>query len=120
MLGSNVCSGGLYILDVEDPVNPSFEGCYSGAGYVHDAHCVIYNGPDTDYQGKEVCITFAEDKVVILDVSRKCDIQIISSNTYSQTSYTHQGWFSDDHKYFSMGDEMDEIYRGVSTRTLFW
>lgn len=118
--GSDSCSGGLHVLDVQDPANPVFVTCYTGADYVHDAHCVMYHGPDTAYQGREVCMTFSEDKIVMLDVTLKCDIQVISSSTYSQRSYTHQGWFSEDHKYFTMGDEMDENDFGVNTRTLFW
>lgn len=118
--GSDSCSGGLHVLDVQDPANPVFVTCFTGADYVHDAHCVMYHGPDAAYQGREVCITFSEDKVILLDVTLKCDIQVISSNTYPQTAYTHQGWFSEDHSYFSMGDEMDEQSLGVNTRTLFW
>jgi len=80
----------------------------------------MYHGPDTAYQGHEVCMTFDEVKIIMLDVTHKCDIQIISTSTYPQTQYTHQGWFSDDHTYFSMGDEVDEVNFGVNTRTLFW
>ena len=38
---------GLHVIDVTNPFNPTFRGCYSGDGYVHDAQCVIYHGPDT-------------------------------------------------------------------------
>lgn len=118
--GSNSCGGGLLVLDVLDPANPEFVTCFTGASYVHDAHCVMYHGPDITYQGHEVCVTFSENKIMMLDVTHKCDIHIISTSTYPQTAYTHQGWFSEDHTYFSMGDEEDELHYGVNTRTLFW
>ena len=118
--GTDSCGGGLHVLDVLDPANPTFVTCFTGADYVHDAHCVKYHGPDAAYQGHEVCVTFSETKVYMLDVTHKCDIQVISTSTYPQTSYTHQGWFSEDHSYMSMGDEMDESSHGVNTRTLFW
>ena len=47
-------SGGLHAVDVSDPLNPTFAGCFGGDGYVHDAQCTIYTGPDTEHQGKEV------------------------------------------------------------------
>ena len=47
-------TGGLLIYDVSDPTNPVYVACNGDDGYVHDAQCVIYTGPDTDYQGNEV------------------------------------------------------------------
>ena len=44
------CNGGLHMIDVSDPLNPVFAGCYADDGYVHDTQCVIYHGPDTRYQ----------------------------------------------------------------------
>ena len=35
------------MIDVSDPTNPQFSGCYGGDGYTHDAQCVIYHGPDS-------------------------------------------------------------------------
>ena len=46
--------GGLHAINVSDPLNPTFAGCFGGDGYVHDAQCTIYTGPDTEHQGKEV------------------------------------------------------------------
>ena len=47
-------SGGLHAVDVSDPLNPTFAGCFGDDGYVHDAQCTIYTGPDTEHQDKEV------------------------------------------------------------------
>ena len=38
--------GGLHMINVADPLNPVFEGCYADDGYTHDVECVIYRGPD--------------------------------------------------------------------------
>ena len=43
------------MVDVSDPLNPTFAGCFGDDGYVHDAQCTIYTGPDIEHQGKEVC-----------------------------------------------------------------
>jgi choice-of-anchor B domain-containing protein len=50
-LGTGTCSGGLHMVDIQDPLNATNAGCYSGDGYTHDAQCVIYSGPDADYTG---------------------------------------------------------------------
>ena len=47
-------AGGLHVVDVNDPLNPTFAGCYGGDGYVHDAECLVYDGPDTRFNGREV------------------------------------------------------------------
>lgn len=35
--GKNSCSGGLHMVDIRNPTNPSFAGCFSADGYTHDA-----------------------------------------------------------------------------------
>ena len=42
-------TGGLHAVDVSNPLNPTFAGCFAEDGYTHDAQCVIYNGPDARY-----------------------------------------------------------------------
>ena len=42
----------------------------------------------------------------------------IATVTYSNTVYTHQGWFTEDHRYFILGDEIDEINLGFNTRSI--
>ena len=47
--------------NVTCPLLPEYVGCEAQqrhnrqVGYTHDAQCVIYKGPDTDYTGREVC-----------------------------------------------------------------
>merc|ERR1719464_2360458 len=60
-VGNNGCSGGLYSIDVSDPGNPRYRGCFSADGYTHDAECVTYDGPDADYVGKEICFGYNEN-----------------------------------------------------------
>lgn len=49
------CRGGLIFLDVSDPTNVTSPGCAAGDGYVHDAECLVYRGPDTKYYGRDIC-----------------------------------------------------------------
>lgn len=111
-------SGGPMFIDISDPTNPVAVGQYTTDGYTHDAQVVTYNGPDTAYTGKEILVASNEDKVVIVDVTTPTFPVKISEISYSNVSYTHQGWFSSDMRYFLVGDEMDEINFGVNTRTI--
>ncbi len=121
ILGSSLNSGAPRILDLSNATSPSVAGNISSTyGYCHDAQVVIYDGPDPDHQGKELLIgSFSSsDYVKILDVSDKSNISEISQVTYTSQSYTHQGWFTEDKRFFIVGDEVDEEDHGFNTRTL--
>ncbi|EAA26632.1 hypothetical protein GE21DRAFT_2745 [Neurospora crassa] len=105
------CRGGLFMVNVTNPASPVKAGCLSAGGYVHDAQCVIYKGPDTRYTGKEICFNFNEDTLDIVDVTSKSSPKTLSSKTYNGASYTHQGWLLDSSmKYLLLDDELDEYY----------
>lgn len=118
LVGCNTYSGGVTFIDISNPTNPVDVGGHSADGYTHDAQVVTYNGPDTDYTGQEILIASNANKVVILDVTNKSSVVKISEISYSQIGYTHQGWFTDDQRYFILGDETDEQNYGINTRTL--
>lgn len=111
-------NGGARFINIQDPMNPIAAGGYGNNGYTHDAQVVTYNGPDLDHIGKELFIGANEDQLVIADVSDKGNPVEISSLQYSNIGYTHQGWFTEDHRYFIVGDELDEINFGFNSRTL--
>lgn len=110
--------GGPLFINIQDPKNPVSEGGWGMDNYSHDAQVVTYSGPDTDYTGKEILIGSNENEVVIVDISDKANPKTISKISYSNVRYTHQGWFTDDQKYFIVGDELDEIRIGFNTRTI--
>jgi choice-of-anchor B domain-containing protein len=116
-LGSEQCMGGLYMIDLSSPLNPLFAGCYSGDGYSHDAQCVIYQGPDLDYRGREICFNSNEDSLTIVDVTVKSSPVMIRRVSYAGVAYAHQGWLSEDHRHFFLDDEVDELVNDHNTRT---
>ena len=122
IVGGDVSSGGLHILDISDPLNPSYAGQFTGDGYTHDAQVVVYHGPDTDYAGKEIAFNSNTDTLTIVDVDDKSDISQISRTGYSGSEYSHQGWLSEDHRFFYMDDELDELNAStpIPTRTRIW
>ena len=119
-VGTNTASGGLHIVDLQDPMNPSILGTFDGDGYTHDAQVVNYAGPDLNYQGKEVAFCCNENTVTIVDVTDATDATLISSTGYAGANYTHQGWLTEDHQFFLSNDELDEMNLGVNTTTFIW
>lgn len=119
-VGSDTCAGGLHMIDITTPTSPVFAGCYSADGYTHDAQCVVYNGPDTEHLGKEVCFNSNEDTVTIVDVTDKSQPVQLSRTSYPDWGYVHQGWLTEDQVYFVQDDEFDEIQNGHNTRTYTW
>ncbi|NNE76024.1 MAG: choice-of-anchor B family protein [Pricia sp.] len=112
--------GGAHFLDIQDPKNPIAAGGYADNGYSHDAQVVTYNGPDTEHIGKEIFIGANENQVIIADVTDKDNPVEVATVLYPNIEYTHQGWFTDDHRYFILGDELDEKNLGVKSRTLIF
>ncbi|TPV95404.1 MAG: choice-of-anchor B family protein [Myxococcales bacterium FL481] len=121
-VGSGTCSGGLHMLDLHDPLSPTRVGCFSQAGYVHDAQCLIYRGPDTEHADKEICVTFngGSGKMSVVDVTDKSSPRELSRTGYPKAAYCHQGWFTSDLRYMFVGDELDEGDLVDRTRTLIF
>ena len=126
--GGETCGGGLHMIDLSDPMDMTFAGCFADpttgrrkTGYSHDAQCVVYHGPDAAYQGHEICFGSNETAISIADVTDKDNPVPLAMAAYPQVAYTHQGWLTEDHRYFYMNDEGDEPQGLVEgTRTLVW
>ncbi|RXG43895.1 hypothetical protein VDGE_30492 [Verticillium dahliae] len=104
------CKGGLHFFDLKDPSKPVDLGCNGDDGYVHDAQCLIYRGPDSKYVGRDICYGYNEDTLTIYDVTDKRNSTIISRTSYEGAEYTHQGWVNDanNQEWLFMDDEYDE------------
>ncbi|MGB7394283.1 MAG: choice-of-anchor B family protein [Pricia sp.] len=112
--------GGAHFLNIQDPKNPIAAGGYADNGYSHDAQVVTYNGPDSDYTGREIYIGANETQVIMADVTDKSNPVEIATVPYPNTVYTHQGWFTEDQRFFLLGDELDEAELGFRSRTLIF
>lgn len=119
-VGSDTYSGGLHIIDIQNPTEPELAGGFEADGYTHDVQVVIYDGFDATYNGKEIAFAANENSLTIVDVTDKTDPQMISRSEYENSAYAHQGWLTEDHRYFLLGDELDEGTFGVNTRTFVW
>jgi len=122
--GGNSCGGELHMVDIRDPMSPAFAGCFNhesiGQG-THDSQCVIYHGPDDRYTGHEICFSSNATALSIADVTDKINPVPLAAATYPNVGYAHQGWLTDDHRYFYQDDEGDELNMDFGgTRTMVW
>ena len=113
-------NGGVHFLDLQNPEIPILAGGWGVNGYTHDAQVINYTGPDADYNGSEIFVGANESQVVVVDISQKNAPVAISTLGYPFIGYTHQGWFTEDQRYFILGDELDEINSGFRSRTLIF
>ena len=116
-VGTNTCGGGLHMISLADPVNPVFAGCHIVTPDTHDSQCVVYQGPDANFAGREICFNSNENHVGIADVDDKSAPFTVSATGYPQLGFVHQAWLTEDHQYLLVGDELDEPNFGVPTRT---
>ncbi len=139
--------GGMIFLDVADPAKPTIAGRFSHGLTIHDAQCTIYRGPDADYNGNyagpdmdgdadngsqaELCFTFDEDEINIVDVSDKKNPTVVNTIDYTALNgagtpgadnavtgfYAHQGWLTQHHDFLIFNDELDELNTRVGALT---
>ena len=92
--GGNYNNGGVFILDLTDPVNPVKRGQW-GTRYVHD--CQVKN--DTIFAA---CIN--DGYLAVLDARNKDSVKLIYQYTYPG-AVTHNAWVTEDRKYVVTTDE---------------
>ena len=119
--GGESCGGGLHMMDISDPKTPVFVGCSAHERGTHDSQCVVYQGPDERYHGRELCLNSNGAFFEISDVTDKDNPVAVSRASSPNVAYIHQGWLTPDHRYFYQDDESDVVRGSVeTTRTLIW
>ncbi|HEY6625929.1 MAG TPA: choice-of-anchor B family protein, partial [Ignavibacteriaceae bacterium] len=83
--------GGMHILNLSNPTNPTRTTYYTSGGYIHDVYVwndtvVTCNGSSQIYQ--------------LLDVTNKFIPLLISSSLSLPGIYAHSGWMTSDKRYF--------------------
>ncbi|HEX8386998.1 MAG TPA: choice-of-anchor B family protein, partial [Rubricoccaceae bacterium] len=115
-------SSGLHIVDVRNPLAPTYAGCYQGDGYTHEAQCLTYAGPDADYAGRELCFAYQGQEgsnflgeLTVVDMTNKAAPVRISTANYPSPGYSHQGWLTPDGQRVLINDEFDASPQGART-----
>jgi len=105
LVGSNNCNGGLFILDLSQPRDPSPAGCFGEFGWILDAQCVTYHGPDTRYIDSEIYFISYYIGMGVIDVTDKSKPRWLSFVEDSGFNEIWQGWLTEDQSYFLVGDK---------------
>ncbi|MCC6675769.1 MAG: choice-of-anchor B family protein [Phycisphaerales bacterium] len=109
--------GALTAYSLADPANPAYAGRLNSV-YVHDAQIVSYT--EGRYAGKEIAFCCnGPVGIDVIDVTDKSNPVRLSRTTYPNLSYCHQGWLSEDRRYFYVDDELDELGHKVATTTTY-
>lgn len=118
-VGTDIASGGLVVLDVSNPIVPVLVGTFSTEGYIHENVVYTYAGPDADHTGKQLSFNFhtGTDRITVVDVTDKTDMNTLVTINYTGGNLCHQGWLTEDQRYLLMDDEGDEGTFGHGTRT---
>ena len=90
--------GGMHILDLSNPTNPTRTTYYTGSGYIHDVYVwndtvVVCDGSSQVYQ--------------LVNVSNKSNPQVVSTSASLPGIYAHSGWMSENKRYFFAAEEFN-------------
>ncbi|MEO8066880.1 MAG: choice-of-anchor B family protein [Flavobacteriales bacterium] len=118
-VGTNIAGGGLVVMDVSNPIAPVLAGTFDTEGYIHENVVYTYAGPDADHTGKQLSFNFhtGTDRITVVDVTDKTDMNTLVTINYTGGNLCHQGWLTEDQRYLLMDDEGDEGSFGHGTRT---
>ena len=109
----------IYDLNV-DPINPPAVACRADVGE-HDFYPIVYNGPDEEFQGREILFVFdGRDRVnpvgekiggftEIWDVTDKNNIEVLAKFRVPGLVFSHNGWTTEEQDFLFIGDELDEL-----------
>ena len=129
--GSNRSDGRLRTYLLDNPRAPAFQampGTPAGQPesdrlYMHDAASMLVTDARKDTQCVnaaesswcDIVFDFNESTLDIWDLTDPLDPVRLSRTPYSNASYTHSGWWSEDQQYVFLQDELDERDRGLGT-----
>ena len=115
---TDTCGDAVQMFDLAGPANPADLGCFATDDTpLSDAECLIYQGPDADYQGRELCFMGSDDNMTVYDMSDKQNVVRLADFGYPGISRAHQGVLAREERYWLMTDVMDEHMLGHETRT---
>ena len=129
--GSNLSDGRFRAYSLDNPASPSFITMpATPAGqpgndrlYMHDAASMIVTDDRKNTQCAnagglpycDVLFDFNESSLDIWDVTDPGSPVRLSRTPYSNSGYSHSGWWSEDKQYVFLQDELDERDRGLVT-----
>ena len=117
ILRSDTCGAAAHVVDLRNPLQPQFVACLTTDGADSDAECVVYEGPDEAYRGREICVIGSDSAVTIGEVASDGATRTVARLTYPNITRAHQGAFASGQRYWVLSDINDEDEYGFNTRT---
>ncbi len=120
--GGRANNGRHRLYTLSNPRAPA-RASISTAGYAHD----LASFPIRDARKDSQCLSaqteavcqvlsdFNENTVDIWDVTNPASPQSLASFSYTNASYVHSGWWTEDGRYLFVHDELDESNFGLNT-----
>jgi choice-of-anchor B domain-containing protein len=126
--GSNKMGGAFNSYSLQNPLSPLAvykNSANSRANYSHDVSSLLIDDQRREQCSDklancEVMIDYNENEILLWDKTLNSTPQKLSSTVYEFLSYTHSGWWTEDKKYISVHDELDEQRFGINTRVRFF
>ena len=103
VIGTNRPGGGMHILDLSDPENPTHPAYYSGSGDIHDVY--VWNDTVVACTGNQK----GGGRYDLLDVTNKFSPKLISQSPGIPGIYAHNGWITENKRYFFGTEEFNSI-----------
>ena len=122
--GASIDQGVFRSYDLQNPVAPTLTAIsptVSPQSYMHDATSLAITDDRKDTQcpnGGERCqvlADFNESTFNLWDITDPAAPVQISSTPYTNASYVHSGWSSEDNRFLFVHDELDEQQLGLNT-----
>ncbi|WOH39403.1 choice-of-anchor B family protein [Thalassotalea fonticola] len=121
--GSNQNGGGYNSYSLADPTSlvSVYKPTNNRSQYTHDASSMVIDDERTNSQCVngtnhcEVMFDFNEDNFQLWDKTQNSTPEKLSTTSYSNASYVHSGWYTEDKLLMLVHDELDEQNFNLNT-----
>ena len=121
IVGQKAVGGAFTTYGLDNPETLTSYFAHTGAtraDYTHDAASAFITGSQATGCGTSSCTVLAdfnEESVRVWDISTLNNSKQLADFTYQNASYVHSGWWTEDHRFVFVHDELDEQNFGLNT-----
>ncbi len=128
LAGSDKQGGAFNSYSLANPLQPAPVYKHSAAvrsNYTHDLTSLWISDARREQCADkntdcDLVVDYNEDEIILWDKTRNTQPTQLSRNNYQYVSYVHSGWWTEDKKFVSVHDELDEQRYGLQTRVRFF
>lgn len=128
LAGSDKQGGAFNSYSLADPLKPTAVYKHAAAvrtNYTHDLTSLWINDSRREQcvdknNDCDLVVDYNENEIILWDKTKSTQPTTLSRNVYQYVSYVHSGWWTEDKKFVSVHDELDEQRYGLQTRVRFF